>query len=74
LVTDLKYTKGTKTITANDGVVTSLGIGAKIQNNFKVEIYDGTFTTTFDSIDGLVKENKNVSNKVLGIKLSYNLR
>lgn len=74
LVTDLTYNNGTKTITANDGTVLILGLGAKIQGNLKIEIYDATFTNKFSIIDGLTKSTKNATDRVLGLKLAYSVR
>lgn len=72
LVVDLEYVKadGT-TVKASHGISKSIGIGAVIQNNTKVEIYDGTLTSEFQFVNGLVKSKDDVEIKIVGVRLAY---
>jgi len=74
LITDFTYVKGTTNVKIDDGIVTMLGIGLKIQKNIAIELYDGTFTNQMEFTQGLTKEIKNATNKVIGFRVGYFIR
>ena len=61
-------------VKVQDGKVLMLGAGVKIQKNIKIEIYDGTFTNKFVYVGNISNATKEASNKVIGLRIAYNLR
>lgn len=74
LITDIKYEKNNEVIKVNDGKVLMLGAGVKIQKNIKIEVYDGTFTNSFLFVGNTTSVTKDASNRVIGLRVAYNLR
>ncbi len=74
LIADLQYEKNNEVIKVQDGKVLMLGVGVKIQKNIKIEIYDGTFTNSFVYIGNISSSTREASDKVIGVRVAYNLR
>lgn len=74
LIADLQYEKNNEVVKVQDGKVLMLGVGVKIQKNIKIEIYDGTFTNSFVYIGNISSSTREASDKVIGVRVAYNLR